>query len=202
MPRPDNLPAADAGTGKKKTLLNLDGGYFTGKKQGRLLLLQRDVLHDVEQEGGLPHRRTGRNDEHVPRLETVTLAVQLAKPGGKPLNLPLADNELFKAGDGFLDESGQPWAVRADPAPPPYLEQAGFRGVHQGLHILRAGKRVRDGPRRRVDDGTQNKLIPQCMQVMLEKGSGSSGRVQGCQPGIVPLRRPADAYLQGPASQK
>lgn len=155
------------------------------------------MLHDVEQEGGLSHRRAGRNHEHVPRLEAVALLVQQVKPRGKSLNAPLAGDELFKAGDGLPDEGGQPWAVRAALGSLPYLEQAGFRGVHQGLHVLRAGKRVCDGHGRRVNDGTQNKLIPQGMQVMLEKGSGSGEGVQVRQPGVAPYGVQLVAVRQG-----
>ena len=101
----DDFPAADPGAGEEKAFHDLDRGHFTGEEQGGLFFIQRNVLDDVEQEGGFTHGGTGGDDEHVPRLEAVAFFVQFFKTRGQPLNLSLAGNEFFKVGDGLLEDA-------------------------------------------------------------------------------------------------
>ena len=143
------------------------------------------MLYDIKKKRSLPHGRPGRNDEHVPRLEAVALAVQLVKPSGKPLNLPLAGNELFKVGDGLLDDGSQTLAVRVILGPLPDLKDMSLHGIQEGRHVLRIVEGLRHGLGGSVNNGPQEGLIAQGAEIMLKIGPGGGERVnvrQACAP--------------------
>ena len=128
------------------------------------------MLNDVEKEGSLAHGGTGRDDKHLARLEAVALAVQLVKAHRKSLNLPLAGDKLLKRRHSLPDNAGNALPVLVVFAPFPYLENMGFHGVQQGRHVLRIVKGLGHGLGGNVDDGAQEGLVPEGVQVMLEIG--------------------------------
>ena len=73
----------------------------------RQLRLQRDVLGDVEREGGLAHRGPAGDDDHVARLQAGSLHVEVVEAGrdAGDIRRMLAVVELLDAVDHLRQQA-------------------------------------------------------------------------------------------------
>ena len=182
----DDFPAADSGTGEKKAFHNLDCGHFTGKEQSRLFFVKRDVLNDVEQEGGFTHGGTGGDDEHVPRFKPVAFFVQFLKSRGQSLDLAFACDKFFKIGDGLFKDAGQALFILGAVIAFPYLENMGFHRIQQFRYVVRIVKGLRGGLVGDVNDGAEDEFVLQDIEVMLKIGSGGGKVYISARPALPP----------------
>ena len=81
---------AHAAPGIEQTLHQLHAGHFAGEDENRLLHIQRQMLHDIEQERSLTHGRTRGDNEELTTLQAVNHGVQARVAGGKAQHLALA----------------------------------------------------------------------------------------------------------------
>ncbi len=95
----------DLGAGAEETLHERLGGHFEaedGAGHG-IVLPDRDVLDDVHDEGGLPHRGTGRDDDHFPAVEAVRHRVEVGESGHEPAAAAVAVEHVLDRVDHLED---------------------------------------------------------------------------------------------------
>ena len=93
----------DAGLGGDETLGQFGFGHFQREEGDRPVLLNRDVLGDVGDEGGLADRGPGGEDDQVRRLKATGLLVEIVESGRHPGSFQLTGDPLVQA-IGFVEE--------------------------------------------------------------------------------------------------
>ena len=162
-----HLLGVDVGFGAEDAEAELLLRHFEREEPDRLAPANRDVLGDVQREGGLADRRPGREDDEVRSLE----------PGGHPVELGEARRQAREhalPAAGFLDDL----EVAADDLPD-RLETALDRALgdvedlagglaEQRLRVLVSREPLADDPLARADQPAQRRLFLDDARVMLD----------------------------------
>ena len=94
----DPRPAGDEALGE------LDLGHLEREEGDRLVALDRHVFGDVGDQGALPHRRAGGDDDQVAGLEAAGHRVDVAEAGRGAGQFDLAGRELLEPVDLVVED--------------------------------------------------------------------------------------------------